>query len=37
ADEPDIHRVSNAGNLGLVELHVYTPPLGAYNVYLPVN
>ncbi len=33
ADEPDIHRVSNEGNIGLIELHVYTPPLGDYNQY----
>ena len=25
--------VSNEGNTGLVELHVYTPPLSGYNVY----
>jgi cysteine dioxygenase len=33
AEEQDIHTVSNDGDSGLVELHVYTPPLGEYNVY----
>ena len=33
ADEPDIHRVSNDSNKELINLHVYTPPLHAYNLY----
>ena len=33
AEEQDIHTVSNEGDIGLVELHVYTPPLSGYNVY----
>jgi cysteine dioxygenase len=33
ADEPDIHRVSNNSDSELINLHVYTPPLHAYNVY----
>lgn len=33
AEEQDIHVVSNEGDSGLVELHVYTPPLSGYNVY----
>ena len=35
ADEPDIHRVSNDGDGELINLHVYTPPLHAFNVYDP--
>ena len=37
ADEPDIHRVSNEGDVGLIEIHVYTPPLGDYNIYSPAE
>ncbi|MAV60439.1 MAG: hypothetical protein CND89_05245 [Marine Group II euryarchaeote MED-G38] len=33
AKEQDIHTVSNEGDVGLVELHVYTPPLSGYNIY----
>ena len=35
ADEPDIHRVSNDGDGELINLHVYTPPLNAFNIYDP--
>ena len=35
ADEPDIHRVSNDGDGELINLHVYTPPLHAFNIYDP--
>jgi len=35
AEEPDIHRVSNDTNSELVNLHIYTPPLHAYNIYAP--
>jgi|TARA_B100001996_G_scaffold21762_1_gene17349 cysteine dioxygenase len=37
AAEPDIHRISNNSNNELINLHVYTPPLHAYNVYKPAN
>jgi|TARA_B110000914_G_C15274036_1_gene358908 cysteine dioxygenase len=37
ANEPDIHRISNDGHSGLVELHLYTPPLSAYNIYSTVE
>ena len=33
ADEPDIHRVSNDTQTELINLHVYTPPLHAFNIY----
>ena len=33
ADEPDIHKVSNDANVELINLHVYTPPLHAFNIY----
>jgi len=33
ADEPDIHRVSNDAEVELINLHVYTPPLHAFNIY----
>ena len=33
ADEPDIHSVSNDGDGELINLHIYTPPLHAFNVY----
>ena len=33
ADEPDIHRVSNEEDSNLINLHVYTPPLGGFNFY----
>ena len=33
AEEPDIHRVSNDSNSQLINVHVYTPPLHAYNLY----
>jgi cysteine dioxygenase len=37
ADEPDIHRISNNSDNELINLHVYTPPLHAYNVYKPAK
>ena len=37
AEEPDIHRVSNDTDSELVNLHIYTPPLHAYNIYAPVE
>jgi len=37
SDEPDIHRVSNNSDNELINLHVYTPPLHAYNTYKPAN
>jgi len=37
AEEPDIHRVSNDTNSELVNLHIYTPPLHAYNIYAPAE
>ena len=37
AEEPDIHRVSNDTDSELVNLHVYTPPLHAYNIYAPAE
>ena len=37
SDEPDIHRVSNNSNKELINLHVYTPPLHAYNLHEPEN
>ena len=37
ADEPDIHRISNNTKNELINLHVYTPPLHAYNVYKSAN
>ena len=37
ADEPDIHRVSNNSDGELINLHVYTPPLHAYNLYSSVE
>tara|TARA_B100001079_G_scaffold271360_1_gene288532 strand:- start:1852 stop:2394 length:543 start_codon:yes stop_codon:yes gene_type:complete len=37
ADEPDIHRISNNSDNELINLHVYTPPLHAYNVYKPAE
>ena len=37
AEEPDIHRVSNDGDGELINLHVYTPPLHAFNIYDPAN
>lgn len=37
SDEPDIHRVSNNSDNELINLHVYTPPLHAYNLHEPVN
>ncbi len=37
AEEPDIHRVSNDSESELVNLHVYTPPLHAYNIYAPAE
>ena len=33
AAEPDIHRISNDTNVDLINLHVYTPPLFAFDVY----
>ena len=33
ADEPDIHRISNDTDSELLNLHVYTPPLGGFRVY----
>ena len=33
ADEPDIHRVSKEEDSKLINLHVYTPPLGGFNFY----
>lgn len=33
AAEPDIHRVSNDTTGELINVHVYTPPLHAYNIY----
>jgi len=33
AEEPDIHRVSNDSTSKLINVHVYTPPLHAYNLY----
>ncbi len=33
ADEPDIHRVSNDADSELINMHVYTPPLHAFNIY----
>ena len=37
AEEPDIHRVSNDTNGQLINVHVYTPPLHAYNIYMPAS
>jgi cysteine dioxygenase len=37
AEEPDIHRVSNDTDSELVNLHIYTPPLHAYNIYAPAD
>ena len=37
SDEPDIHRVSNNSNKELINLHVYTPRLHAYNLHEPEN
>ena len=37
SDEPDIHRVSNNSNKELINLHVYTPPLHAYNLHESEN
>ena len=37
AEEPDIHRVSNDTDSELVNLHIYTPPLHAYNIYTPAE
>ncbi len=37
AEEPDIHRVSNDTNGELINVHVYTPPLYAYNIYAPAS
>ena len=37
AEEPDIHRVSNDTDSELVNLHIYTPPLYAYNIYAPAE
>jgi len=37
AEEPDIHRVSNDTDSELVNLHIYTPPLHAYNIYAPAE
>ena len=37
SDEPDIHRVSNNSDNELINLHVYSPPLHAYNTYKPAN
>jgi len=37
AEEPDIHRVSNNTDSELVNLHIYTPPLHAYNIYAPAE
>ena len=33
ADEPDIHRVSNDTDSELINMHIYTPPLHAFNIY----
>ena len=33
ADEPDIHRISNDTDSELLNLHVYTPPLGGFRMY----
>ena len=33
AEEPDIHKISNDEESELINLHVYTPPLHAYNTY----
>tara|TARA_B100000700_G_scaffold106831_1_gene120601 strand:- start:373 stop:903 length:531 start_codon:yes stop_codon:yes gene_type:complete len=33
ASEPDIHRISNETDGDLINLHVYTPPLFAFDVY----
>ena len=33
ADEPDIHRISNDTDTELLNLHVYTPPLGGFRMY----
>ena len=33
AGEPDIHRISNETDGDLINLHVYTPPLFAFDVY----
>ena len=37
AEEPDIHRVSNNTDSELVNLHIYSPPLDAYNIYAPAE
>ena len=37
AAEPDIHRVSNEENSNLINLHVYTPPLSGYQIYVPAE
>ncbi len=33
ADEPDIHQISNDAERELINIHIYTPPLYAFNVY----
>ena len=33
ADEPDIHRISNDTESELLNLHVYTPPLGGFRIF----
>lgn len=33
ADEPDIHRISNDTDSELLNLHVYTPPLGGFRIF----
>jgi cysteine dioxygenase len=33
ADEPDIHQISNDAEHELINIHIYTPPLYAFNVY----
>ena len=37
AEEPDIHRVSNDTDSERVNLHIFTPPLYAYNIYAPAE
>jgi len=36
-EEPDIHQISNRGDSPLINLHVYTPPLHAFNLYSPAD
>ncbi len=37
AEEPDIHKISNDTESELINIHLYTPPLHAYNIYEAAN